>query len=175
MEQNSEPNRREREKQVPSSHEESFCIGLTAHVPSHMRKVLKKKDSAQKSLSDLTHSESPQVNSVSQKVFSLRGYRWDEVGRSRKDSSSFITGDADASCSHSQDREDDDPGMTAVGCETGACLWARDTVPNLFGPKTQTCGTQHLVPVQQCGKHQALEARQILQKHSQLSRGFNNS
>lgn len=104
------------------------------------------------------------------------GYRRDEVGRCKKDSSGFTTGDADASCSHRQDCEDDDPGMTALGCETGAWFYEPETqYLTYLGPKTQTCGTQHLVPVQQCGEHQALEAHQILQKHSQLSQGFNNS
>lgn len=134
------------------------------------------KFTAQKSFSDLTHSAFSWVNTVSQKVFPLRGYRRDEVGRSRKDSFGFLTGDADASSSHGQDREDDDPGMTALGCETDAWFCEPQTqYLTYLGPKTQTCATQHLVPVQQCGEHKALEAHQILQKHSQLSQGLNNS
>lgn len=89
------------------------------------------------------------------------------VGRSGKDSSGFTTWEADASCSHSQDREDDDPGMRALGWETDVCFYRPETqYLTYLAPKTQTCGTQHLVPVRQCGDRQALEAHQILQKHS---------
>lgn len=110
-----------------------------------------------------TVKESLWINTVNQKVFSLRGYRREQVRRSRKNISGFTTWEADASTSHSQDREDDDPGTRALGWETDVCFYGPETqYLTYLAPKTWTCGTQHLVPVWQCGKHQALEAHQIL-------------
>lgn len=126
------------------------------------------KCSAQKiSFQPYTVKESSCRNTVNQKVFALRGYRREQAGRSREDSSAFTTWEADASCSHSQDCEDDKPGIRALGRETGVCIHGPETrYLTYLAPKTRTCGTKHLVPVRQCGERQALEAHQILQKHS---------
>lgn len=90
-----------------------------------------------------------------------------QVERCRKSSSDFMLWEVDASCSHCQDREDDDPQMAASWWVTGVCIYGPKTQHlTCLAPKARTCGTPNLVPEQRCDEHQELEAHQILQKHS---------
>lgn len=70
-----------------------------------------------------------------------------QAERCRKSSSGFMPWEVDASCSHCQDCEDDDPGMAASRWVTGVCIYGPKTQHlTCLAPKPRTCATPHWVP-----------------------------